>query len=147
MDTILAGKLPKYDYGVDTSPEFLQQNGWFRTSRAYVKAILCLLASKHPKSFVDGSDVSISNDCLKRANSRNYHHFFPKGFLRKQGDDEWANHVVNITIVDEDMNKRLIRDKAPSVYMREFRKKNAELEATMKSHFIGLEGYGPAVPI
>ena len=31
------------------------------------------------------AEVNISNDWLKQANSRNYHHFFPKAYLRRQG--------------------------------------------------------------
>jgi len=35
---------------------------------------------------------------------------------------EKSNHILNITIVDDFLNKRKIRDKAPSRYMDEFKK-------------------------
>lgn len=143
IDDILAGKLPKYEDPIDTSAEFVWQNGWFATSRSYIKAILCVLAYKEPKSFVDDSLVKISNDWLKRANSKNFHHFFPKAFLKKK---EWEegdiNHIANITIVDDFLNKRLIRDKNPKKYMSEFKRKNPNLEETMKSHLIRMDKYG-----
>ena len=98
---------------------------------------------KQPKSFVDDSLVTISNDWLKRANSKNYHHFFPKGYLKKRGyDNVDINHIANITIVDDFLNKRLIRDKAPSRYMGTFSKENLKLDRTMRSHLIKLDSFG-----
>ena len=102
-----------------------------------------MLAHKQPKSFVDDSVVTISNDWLKRGNSKNYHHFFPKSYLKKQGvADVDINHIANITIVDDFLNKRLIRDKAPDRYMEDFAKENADLDRTMQSHLIRLDSYG-----
>lgn len=143
IDDILEGKLPSYETPIDTSDSFIRQNGWFATGRSYIKAILCLLAYKQPKSFVDDSVVTVSNDWLKRGNSKNYHHFFPKAYLKKQGlTDVDINHIANITIVDDFLNKRLIRDKAPARYMRDFAKQNPDLDRTMNSHLIRLESYG-----
>jgi hypothetical protein len=143
VDVILRGELPTYDYPVNVAPEFIEENGWFSSGRSYVKAVLCLLAYHQPKSFIDNSIVRLSNDWLKQANSKNYHHFFPKAFLEKRGVDYWlVNHVLNITIVDDYLNKREIRDKAPSSYMERFKKKNPKLTSTMRTHLIELEGYG-----
>jgi hypothetical protein len=112
---------------IDTSDSFVRQNGWFATGRSFIKAILCVLAHKQPKSFVDDSIVTISIDWLKQGNSKNYHHI---------------NHIANITIVDDFLNKSLIRDKAPGRYMRDFLKQNQDLNRTMRSHLIGLESDG-----
>lgn len=143
IDEILAGKLPSLNFGVDPSPEFIRSNGYFNTGRSFIKAILCLLAHQQPKSFIDDSVVHINNDWLKQANSKNYHHFFPKAFLKKKGIDGWLiNHVANITIVDDFLNKREIRDKAPSTYMAKFQKKNPDLVKTMKTHLIKLDKSG-----
>ncbi len=143
IDAILEGKLPSYETSIDTSENFIRQNGWFATGRSYIKAILCVLAHKQPKSFVDDSVVTISNDWLKRSNSKNYHHFFPKAYLKKQGlADVDINHIANITIVDDFLNKRLIRDKAPDRYMQDFAKKNPDLDRTMRSHLIRLDSFG-----
>ncbi|MBI4595635.1 MAG: DUF262 domain-containing protein [Candidatus Tectomicrobia bacterium] len=144
IDLILKDELPKYEWGIDTSPVFIENNGWFSTSRSYVKAILCVYAYHEPKSFVDDSKVNISNDYLKQANSKNYHHFFPKDFLKKKGEtDFYINHILNITVVDDFLNKREIKSKAPSKYMKEFQKINPTLGATMKTHLIGdLARYG-----
>ncbi len=143
IDTILQGELPKYDFGVDLSPEFIDENGYFSTNRAYIKAILCILGYQEPKSFRDDSVVRISNDWLKRANSKNYHHFFPRAYLVKHGYEERrANHVANITIVDDFLNKRDIKAKAPATYMKRYAKENKRLDRTMRTHLIQLKSCG-----
>jgi hypothetical protein len=114
IDTILVDGSPDYDWAVDISPGFILQNGWFNTGRSFVKAILCLYAYRTPKSFKDNSFVNIRNNWLKQSNSKNYHHFFPKAYLSKTAeDDSRINNVVNITIVDDYLNKRDIGAKAP----------------------------------
>jgi hypothetical protein len=141
IDQILKGKLPTYDWAVDVTPEFIERNGYFSTSRSFVKAILCVLAHKEPKSFVDNSIVRLDNSFLKQANSKNYHHFFPKSWLEKQGAD-WGriNHVANITLVDDFLNKRLIRAQSPKTYMKEFISKNPDIEKCLATHLIKLSG-------
>jgi hypothetical protein len=120
------------------SPEFLIENGWFNTGRAFVKALLCLFAYHEPKSFSDNAKVNINNNWLKRINSKNYHHFFPRAYLKKKGydDDNVINNIVNITIVDDFLNKAEIGSKPPSAYIKKFEKSNKHLAATMKTHLI-----------
>lgn len=144
IDLILKNKLPKYDWTIDITEEGITNNGWFSAGRSFVKAILCLYAFHQPKSFNDGSLVNISNDWLKQANSKNYHHFFPKAFLRDKGWDEfYINNILNITIVDDFLNKREIGAKAPSQYMKKFIKQNDDIAATMKTHLINsIERFG-----
>jgi len=143
IDKILNNTLPKYDWSIDTSKEFLIENGWFSAGRSYIKSILCIMAYQQPKSFIDDSIVNISNYWLKQANSKNYHHFFPKAYLKKNNVNEnKINHIINITIVDDFLNKRKIRDKAPSIYMSEFKKQNPNINDTMKTHLINLDDFG-----
>ena len=133
---------------MNTSAEFIEDNGWFSASRSYIKAILSIYAFHQPKSFNDNSIVQISNYWLKIATSKNYHHFFPKAFLKIQiadweNSDFYANHILNITIVDDYLNKREIGAKAPSVYMKKFTQHNKEIDDTMKTHLINdIEGFG-----
>lgn len=137
IDLILENKSPEYDWPINVSPEYLIENGWFNAGRSFVKAILCLYAFYEPKSFNDGSSVNIRNNWLKQANSKNYHHFFPRAYLEKKGVEEMRiNNVLNITIVDDYLNKRKIRARAPSDYMDEFRKANRALGQTMQTHLI-----------
>ncbi|MBE9001192.1 DUF262 domain-containing protein [Nostoc sp. LEGE 12447] len=144
IDEILVGDLPSYDWSIDTSPKFIKDNGWFSTSRSYIKAILCIYVYHQPKSFNDNSIVNVSNYWLKQANSKNYHHFFPKAHLKKQDYLDWyINHILNITIVDDFLNKREIKANAPSKYMAKFQAINHDLETTMRTHLIeNLDSFG-----
>ncbi|MEW6236549.1 MAG: DUF262 domain-containing protein [Candidatus Omnitrophota bacterium] len=142
MDAIIQGELPKYDWAVDTSDDFINENGWFSVGRSYIKALLCILAFHEPKSFIDNSVVRLSNDWLKQANSRNFHHFFPISFMEKKGEEyRFINHIANITIVDDYLNKREIRAQAPSKYIKKFSKQNKNLDICMKTHLINIEKY------
>ena len=50
--------------------------------------------------------------------------------------EEWlVNHVANITIVDDFMNKRVIKDRAPSNYINEFTS-NPSLSDALATHLI-----------
>jgi len=144
IDIVLKEQSPDYDWGIDASPKFIIDNGWFNAGRSFVKAILCLYAFQVPKSFSDNAIVTIGNDWLKRADSKNYHHFFPRSFLAKRSVDEGRiNNIVNITIVDDYLNKRQIKARAPSDYMKAFAAENAFIAETMKSHLIDdLAGFG-----
>lgn len=116
---------------------------WFSTSDAFCKAILCIYAYFQPKSFESNSIVNLNNDWLKIANSKNYHHFFPKSYLKKKGYEMWqANSIINITIVDDHLNKKEIGASPPKKYMNSFVKKNDEIKDTMKTHLIDIDSFG-----
>lgn len=137
VDMILEGAAPEYDWPTQVDHEFLLANGRFAPSRAFVKAILCIYASFQPRSFDNNGIVAIANDALKRANSRNYHHFFPRAYLKKMGVSESsANNVFNITMIDAHLNKNQIRARPPLKYMQEYEKSNPDMSQTLKSHLM-----------
>jgi len=143
IDLILKGERPNYDEVKVflSSPEDLIETN-FSAGNSYCKAVLCLLAYYEPKDFQDNGKVILDNSWLKMANSRNYHHFFPKSFLKKKGIGN-ANSLMNITLVGADLNKRKIRAKAPSIYMQDFLDENDELPNSIKSHLIeDIEEFG-----
>ena len=138
IDKILADESIKYDWQINTTAQFIKDNGEFRTGRSYIKAILSIFASLKPLTFDDGSEVIIDNSWLKISTSRNYHHFFPKAYLKKRPevDKFYINHIINITIVDGHSNLR-IGAKAPSVYISNYKKKNPLISEHLKTHLIG----------
>ncbi len=143
IDDILKGNRPNYDevkvyLG---SPESLIETN-FSAGSSYCKAILCLLAYHEPKNFQDNGHVILDNSWLRMANSKNYHHFFPKAYLKKNNMGN-ENSLVNISLVSEGLNKQKIRAKAPSIYIQEFLDENDELPVTLKSHLINdLDDFG-----
>lgn len=143
IDEILKGNRPNYeDVKVYlSSPKDLIETS-FSAGSSYCKAILCLLAYHEPKDFQDNGKVILDNSWLKVANSKNYHHFFPKAFLRKNNIGN-ENSLVNITLVSADLNKRKIKAKAPSIYIQDFLDENDELPTSIKSHLINdLDAFG-----
>ena len=144
IDQILNEQRPSYrGEEVQLTMDQLRHK-WFSTGDAFCKAILCLYAYHSPRSFNNDSLVKIDNSWLKTSTSKNYHHFFPRAYLRNQGVPDWqANSVLNITIVDDHLNKRAIRAKRPKEYMRSFKKTNRKLGDTMRTHLIdNLDEYG-----
>ncbi len=112
----------------------------FSTGDAYCTAVICLFAMQRPRSFQNNGELNLDNSWLQRSNSKNYHHFFPKAFLKKDKEYKWAtdeiNVIMNITLVDDYLNKRIIGARPPSDYVAEFGKENSHLTQTLQSHFI-----------
>ena len=144
IDDILVEQPPSYrGEEISFSVDDLRWRS-FGTGDAFCKALLCLFAYFEPKSFASNGLVKIDNSWLKVAASKNYHHFFPKSYLQKVNFSDWqANSILNITIVDDYLNKRTIGAKSPGEYMRTFAENNPELDRTMKTHLIDdLNVYG-----
>jgi hypothetical protein len=74
------------------------------------------------------------------ANKVDDHHIFPQAFLRRQNEDDFANCVLNKTLIDKITNIR-ISDKAPSKYLKEIEKEvgQGRLEQILASHLIPSE--------
>ena len=142
IDAILEGKRPDYaEIKVYLeSPQSLVDTN-FSAGNSYCKAILCLLAYQEPKDFRDNGRVILDNSWLKMANSKNYHHFFPKAYLKGKTTLN-SNSVVNITFVSDNLNKRKIGAKAPSVYIGDFQIENPNINHSLNSHYINVEGFG-----
>ena len=143
IDEILKGNRPNYDdvKVYLNSPKDLIETS-FSAGSSYCKAILCLLAYHEPKDFQNNGKVILDNSWLKVANSKNYHHFFPKAYLRKKNFGN-ENSLINITLVSADLNKRKIKAKAPSIYIKDFLDENNDLPVSLKSHLINdLDGFG-----
>jgi len=144
IDAILKHEQPSYQgEEIRLTMDHLRYR-WFSAADAFSKALLCLYAYHLPRSFNNNSLVKIDNSWLKTSTSKNYHHFFPRAYLSNAGVQWWqANSVLNITIVDDFLNKRVIRAKSPGEYMKPFEKSNKHLSETMRSHLIDdLDEYG-----
>lgn len=144
IDLILAGRIPSYaGEEANITLDTLRWK-WFSTGDSLCKALLCLYAYSQPRSFNSDAIVKIDNSWLKTSISKNYHHFFPRAYLKNKKYQDWqANSILNITIIDDDLNKRAIRAKAPADYMKTFKKNNKKIGETMKTHLIDdLDDFG-----
>ena len=145
IDEILDGNKPYFDkeFKVNITRDEIKELQ-FHTNDAINKAILCVFAFFEPKSFKNNNLITLDNSYLIQGNSKNYHHFFPKAYLKKrQIDEKKINLISNITLVDDYLNKREIRDKPPSEYISKFKNDNPSIDETMKTHLIdNLDDYG-----
>ena len=137
MKKILKGRKPRYDtQELKIEVDDLEWQP-FSVGDAFCKAIICLLAEKGPQRLNTNGDVILDNSWLKISTSKNYHHFFPRSFLAKRGCERWdSNSLMNIVLVDDRLNKRVIRARAPSEYVAEFKKKNRNLRQALATHYI-----------
>ena len=133
VDDILKNTKPDFDDLKVTLTANDIEKYKFSTGEAVCKSILCLLSSFIPKSFADSKDVTLNESNLIRSNSRNYHHFFPRAYLKKQKINN-PNVIANITLIGAEDNLR-IGSQAPSEYMKKF-SKNPLLTDTLSSHLI-----------
>ena len=134
---ILNGRRPRYDkQELKIEPDNLEWQP-FSVGNAFCKVIICLLAEKGPQRLDTNGKIILDNSWLKISTSKNYHHFFPRSFLAKQGYERWdSNSLMNIVLVDDYLNKRVIRARAPSEYVAEFKKKNRNLRKALATHYI-----------
>jgi hypothetical protein len=142
IELILAGKRPGYSdmkVYLDSPQALIDTN--FSAGNSYCKAILCLLAYQEPKDFQDNGKVILDNSWLKVASSKNYHHFFPKAYLKNKTLIS-SNSLVNITFVSDHLNKRKIGAKAPSQYISDFQDENIQINKALHTHFIDIDGFG-----
>ena len=142
VDLIIAGERPTYPefkLFINSARDLRETN--FSTGNTICMSVLCILAYHEPKDFHTNGKVLLDNSYLKIASSKNFHHFFPRAFVRKLGNDAetpYANSIANITLVSAELNKKRIGAKAPSVYLGDFADENSELEHALSSHLIEL---------
>ena len=90
----------------------------FRVGAAATKTFVLLLANNDPRSLLSGKAVDLDK-VLQRYNRSEFHHIYPKAFLREMGfPDEQINVLGNFCFLSAAENKNIGR-KRPSVYVKE----------------------------
>ena len=144
MDIIINEQRPPYgkEFNVTIKKEDIQSIQ-FHVGESVNNAILCVMAAICPRSFKNGARIILNNSSLHASSSKNYHHFFPKAFLKRQKTTtNMINLIANITLVEDCVNKE-IKDSPPSSYMEKFKSTGHDLDDIMKTHLIDdLERYG-----
>ncbi|WP_338544830.1 DUF262 domain-containing protein [Pseudomonas benzopyrenica] len=106
-------RLDEIDYNLGIS--FFTENV-FRVTTANTKTFVLVLANNTPKSLVSGKNIDLEK-VLQRYNRSEFHHIYPKAFLRDNGTpDNQINSLVNFCFLSSAENK-LIGKKRPSDYI------------------------------
>lgn len=90
----------------------------FRVGAAATKTFVLLLANNHPQSLLSGKSIDLDK-VLQRYNRSEFHHIYPRAFLRDNGvPDAHVNVLGNFCFLSAAENKS-IGKKRPSVYVSE----------------------------
>jgi hypothetical protein len=133
LQKVVDNEPPMFDFHVYCAWDDIRDYGHFRLNSAYIKALVCLMHKAAPLSFINGEKVVI-DDVLHRGNSKNYHHFFPKAYLEKIGNDN-PDHIANITLLGAAQNQSL-GDTPPKTHIPRYKSDATTVETTLKSQFI-----------
>lgn len=101
----------------------------FSAGNANSKALILMLNSTSPKSFLSGATIDLDK-VLKKGSKHEYHHIFPRAHLDKAGvDRQEINVLANICFLTRADNNK-IKDKSPAEYVRDIAesKRNKYLE-------------------
>jgi len=116
FEKVVNGKysdIQKYSYAVDKSGLINQR---FSKNSPYTRAFLLLLAQKKPRNLANGNKIDLGT-ALSEYNSKEYHHIFPRKFLKNKGEEALKiNSLCNFTFLPADSNKS-ISAKSPSDYV------------------------------
>ncbi len=103
------------DITVDMEAHFFLTNS-FRVGTAITKTFVLMIANNEPKSLMSGKNIELDK-ALLRYNRSEFHHIYPRAFLREQDvPEDRINALANFCFLSTAENKSIGR-KRPSVYL------------------------------
>ena len=122
-------------YGDPPSADFFVRTT-FRKGAAAAQAFATLLGFHKPRNLTNGAAIDVGV-ALSEYNSKEFHHIFPRSFLKEQGvATELINSLANICMLSASENKK-IGARAPSQYVAELKAElGEEFDDVMQSNLI-----------
>jgi hypothetical protein len=112
------GESADIEVGAGLPRSVLWRRSQFRTTNAPSKLLGLLLAEAHPVDLRHGRRID-TDKALSWQNDKEFHHFFPKSFLKKHGlGVNRANVCANLIMLSSVTNI-YISDQPPSVYLKD----------------------------
>jgi hypothetical protein len=112
------GESADIEVGAGLPRSVLWRRSQFRTTSAPSKLLGLLLAEAHPEDLRHGRRID-TDKALSWQNDKEFHHFFPKSFLKKRGVNfNRANVCANLIMLSSVTNI-FISDQPPSVYLKD----------------------------
>ncbi|WP_308860686.1 GmrSD restriction endonuclease domain-containing protein [Neisseria mucosa] len=109
---------PNYKINIQAEipSDFFTENQ-FRPASVNTKIFILMLAQNKPKAFISGNNIDLEK-VLKQSNSVEFHHIFPKKFLKDKGvDKNQIQQLANFCFLDNADNQK-IKSKSPSTYKK-----------------------------
>jgi hypothetical protein len=112
------GKTSQIDILTTRPSSALWATRTFRLNNAHSKILALLLAYQNPLDIITGQSIDIST-ALSWQNSKEFHHFFPQAFLKKNGIAMSKVSILSNIIYLSSGSNKTISDQAPSVYIKD----------------------------
>jgi hypothetical protein len=107
----------------------------FRSNNSRSRAFILALALRGPKNITNGTRIDTAN-ALSIYNQKQFHHVYPRNYLRKISSPGNHNSLVNFCMLAASENRE-ISDSEPHVYIPEcIGKLGAEAAGTFKANFL-----------
>lgn len=111
---VISGQLEGLTFPTIPSKESLQKT-LFRSNNSKSRALILLLSLKRPRNLTNGATVDTEN-ALSSFNKKQFHHIYPKAYLREAEAEMEENSLINICILTASENNR-ISDGNPNAYL------------------------------
>lgn len=115
----------------------------FWKNSAFSKTFVVMLANNIPKNITNGEVIDI-RIALSTFNNKEFHHIFPKDFLKKLGiPPERRNAIANICMLSAAQNKQVSND-PPSLYLiKSFNALGNDANIVFESNLISKRAWQP----
>lgn len=120
------------DIDLKVDEEFFKST--FRIAAAATKTFVLLLSNNSPKSLLSGKAIDLDR-VLQSYNRSEFHHVYPRAFLREKGVDEASiNVLANFCFLSAAENRNIGR-KRPSGYVKDLGGPEHQVDETLASAF------------
>ncbi|MBC2901626.1 DUF262 domain-containing protein [Streptomyces sp. PSKA01] len=118
VHSFASGRTDEIEVSAGVPRSVLWRRNQFRATNAPSKLLGLLLAEAHPLDLRNGRRID-TDRALSWQNDKEFHHFFPKSFLKKQGlNVSQANVCANLIMLSS-VSNIAISDQPPSVYLKD----------------------------
>jgi hypothetical protein len=118
----------------------------FRSNAAHSKILILLLCFHQPRDLLTGQKIDVA-DALHHGNTKEFHHFFPRDYLKnaKKANARQANVLSNIVMLTADSNKK-ITNRPPQDYLKQAESQlGSSFSDVLASNLISKEAFDAAL--
>ncbi|MER5929363.1 DUF262 domain-containing protein [Streptomyces sp. NPDC002054] len=146
LSEFAAGRSTEIETGAALPRSVMWQRTPFSRSNSPTKLLILLMSHKEPVDLNTGLRID-TDKALAGQNDKQFHHFFPKAFLRRNGvSAQRANACGNLVMLSAITNNN-ISDYPPSVYLRDHIDWHGEekVRARLRTNLIEEDAYQAAL--
>jgi hypothetical protein len=113
-----AGRSGEIETAAALPRSILWQRAQFSRQNAPSKLLVLLMSYEKPVDLNTGRLIDVA-DALSWQNSKQFHHFFPRAYLKKEGVKAGRDNVCGNLIMLSAITNNWISDRRPSAYLRD----------------------------